>query len=105
MPARSRNSATTNGSGRAPILIRMIAAWENGRRRKADEVIRKHMNMRQTAAAQSVRGRSDIPKFDKCELGQDAFAPHDHKGTIAVASAWLAFYVIGVILHFMASDN
>ncbi len=115
MPARSRNSAATDGSGHAPILVRMIAAWEGARRRKADEIIRKHVNMqqanvpwqRQTAVMRSVRDRSDISQFDQCEIGRDALPPAAHAGVsaVVVAGAWLAFYVITAIHHSMASSN
>jgi hypothetical protein len=57
------------------------------------------------ALARSVRDRCDVSEFDKCEIGRDAFPPHNHRSTVAVTSAWLAFYVIGVILHVMASGN
>ena len=53
--------------------------------------------------------RRDVIEFDKCEIGRDAYPPHDHGGggigSVAVAIAWLAFYVIAAIHHFIASGN
>jgi hypothetical protein len=57
------------------------------------------------AAARSVQDRCDVSEFDKREIGRDASPPYDHSGTVVVASAWLAFYVIAAIHHFMASGN
>jgi hypothetical protein len=37
------------------------------------------------------------------EIGRDASPPYNHRGTVVVASAWLAFYVIAAIHHFIAS--
>jgi hypothetical protein len=31
--------------------------------------------------------------------------PYDHGGTIIVGSAWLAFYVITAVHHFISSGN
>jgi hypothetical protein len=55
------------------------------------------------AVAQSVQDRRDVSEFDKPEIGRDAIAPYNHGGTVVVASAWLAFYVIAAIHHFVAS--
>lgn len=40
---------------------------------------------------------------DKPEIGRDASSPYNHRETVVVASAWLIFYVIAAIHHFMAS--
>jgi hypothetical protein len=37
--------------------------------------------------------------------GRDTFAPYNHRGTVIVACAWLAFYVIAAIHDFMAYGN
>jgi len=57
---------------------------------------------RRRTAARSGQNRRDVPEFDKAEIGRDAFAPYNHGGTIVVASAWLAIYVIAVIHPFIA---
>ena len=38
-------------------------------------------------------------------MGRDAYLPCDQRGLVVVASAWLAFYVIAAIHHFIASGN
>jgi hypothetical protein len=47
--------------------------------------------------AGSVRGRCDVPEFDRCEIGRDAY-PHAQRavgiGGGIVASIWLAFYLM-----------
>ena len=55
------------------------------------------------AVARSVQDRCDVSEFDKPEIGRDAFLPYNHRGTVVVASAWLAFYVIAAIHDFIAS--
>ncbi len=40
--------------------------------------------------------------LDKPQIGRDAFPPYNHRGTVIVASAWLAFYVIAAVI---ASGN
>ncbi len=57
------------------------------------------------ALARSVQDRCDVAEFDKPEIGRDAFPPYNHRGTVVVASAWLAFFVIAAIHHFIASGN
>ena len=57
------------------------------------------------AVARSVQDRCDFSEFDKPEVGRDAFPPYNHRGTVVVASAWLALYVIASIHHFIASGN
>jgi hypothetical protein len=54
------------------------------------------------AVARSVQDRCDVSEFDKREIGRDASPPYNHGGTVVVASAWLAFYVIAAIHHFIA---
>jgi hypothetical protein len=53
------------------------------------------------AVERSVRDHCDVS--DKPEIGQDVFSPNNHRGTVVVASAWLVFYVIAAIHHFIAS--
>jgi hypothetical protein len=55
------------------------------------------------AVARSVQDRCDVTEFDKREIGRDASAPYDHSGTVVVASAWLAFYVVAAFHAFIAS--
>ncbi len=57
------------------------------------------------ALARSVLDRCDVSEFAKCEIGRDAYPPYNHRGTVVVASACLAFYVIVAIHHFIASGN
>jgi hypothetical protein len=57
------------------------------------------------AVARSVQDSCDVSKFDKREIGRDASPPYNYGGTVVVASAWLAFYLIAAIHHFMASGN
>jgi len=59
---------------------------------------------RQTTA-QSVRRQRDAFAFDNPRIGLDRIPPCDHRGTIIVAGAWLAFYVITAIHHFISSGN
>lgn len=49
------------------------------------------------AVARSVQDRCDVSEFDKCEIGRDAYPPYNHRGTVVVASAWLAFCIIAAI--------
>ena len=60
---------------------------------------------RRQAVARSVQDRCDVSEFDKPEIGRDASPPYNHRGTVVVASAWLAFYVIAAIHGFMTSGN
>jgi len=46
------------------------------------------------AVGQSAQDRCDIAKFDKPGNERDAFPPYNHRGTVVVGCAWLAFYVI-----------
>ena len=56
----------------------------------------------QQAAARPDQDRCDVFAFDKPEIGRDALAPYNHGGSIAVASAWLAIYLIAAIQPFVA---
>ena len=51
------------------------------------------------AVERSVQDHCDVSD----EIGRDAFSPYNHRGTVVVASAWLVFYVIAAIHHFIAS--
>lgn len=53
------------------------------------------------AVERSIQDHCDVS--DKPEIGQDVFSPYNHRGTVVVASAWLVFYVIAAIHHFIAS--
>ena len=46
------------------------------------------------AVGRSAQDRCDIAKFDKPGIKRDAFPPYNHRGTVVVGCAWLAFYVI-----------
>jgi hypothetical protein len=56
---------------------------------------------RRQAIVRSVQDRCDVPEFDKCEVGRDAYPAYGHRevgiGSVVVATAWLAFYVIAAI--------
>ena len=58
---------------------------------------------RRQALARSVDDRCDVAESDRRETGRDASPPYNHSGTVVVASAWLAFYVIAAIHDFIAS--
>jgi hypothetical protein len=57
------------------------------------------------AVARSVQDRRDVSAFDKPQIGRDGFPPYNHRGTVVVASVWLAFYVIAAIHHFISVGN
>ena len=57
------------------------------------------------AVARSVQDRCDVSEFENTEIGRNASSPYNHRGTVIVASAWLAFYVIGTIHHLIATGN
>jgi hypothetical protein len=44
----------------------------------------------------------DLAGFDKPEIGRDPSPPYDHRGVVVVASAWLAFYLLAAIHHFVS---
>ena len=56
---------------------------------------------RRRTAARSGQNRRDVSEFDKTEIGRDALASYNHGGAMAVASAWLAIYVIAAIHPFI----
>jgi hypothetical protein len=54
--------------------------------------------------ARSVQARSDIPEFDRREIGRDAYPLTNREtgaGPIVVGSAWLVLYLVAAI-HFLA---
>ena len=53
---------------------------------------------RRPSAARSVQDRRDVSQFDEREIGREVSAPHNHAATVVVASAWLALYVIAVLI-------
>jgi hypothetical protein len=59
------------------------------------------------AEVRSAQDRCDVSEFGKCEVGRDAYPAYDRGevgiGSVFVATAWLAFYVITAI-H-VASGN
>jgi hypothetical protein len=57
------------------------------------------------AVARSVQDRCDVSEFEKTKIGRNALSPYNHRGTVVVASAWLAFYVIAAIHHLIATRN
>jgi hypothetical protein len=57
-------------------------------------VERAHRPQWRPAVGRSAQDRCDIAKFDKPGIKQDAFPPYNHRGTVVVGCAWLAFYVI-----------
>ena len=48
--------------------------------------------------------RRDIGELDKSEIRRDAFVPYNYAGTMVVASAWLAIYVIAALYSLVASS-
>ena len=54
---------------------------------------------------QSVQNRYGIVEFDRCEIGREAYPASDYRaagiGSVIVAGAWFAFYVIAA-LHSVA---
>jgi hypothetical protein len=62
------------------------------------------LRWRQTAA-RSAQDRCGVSDFDGREIGRDTSPPYDHKGTLVVASAWLAFYVIAAIHEWIISTH
>lgn len=57
------------------------------------------------AIARAVQAPCDVSKFDRCEIEQEAYPHYNHKGTVIAGSAWLTFYLIIAIHHFLASGN
>jgi hypothetical protein len=57
------------------------------------------------AVARSVQDRCDVSEFEKTEIGRNALSSYNHQGTVVVASAWLALYVIAAIHHLIAAGN
>ena len=60
---------------------------------------------RRQVLARSVRDGGDVSESGTFETGPDVCPPYNHRGTIVVGSAWLAFYVIVAIDHLMASAH
>jgi hypothetical protein len=57
------------------------------------------------AAARSAQGRYGVSDFGRRGIGRDTSPPYNHKGTVVVASAWLAFYVIAAIHEWIISTH
>ena len=51
----------------------------------------------------SVQDRCNVSEFNRREIGRAAAPPHNHSGTVVVAGAWLAFYVVAAIQSFWLS--
>ena len=66
-------------------------------RYRADE------RMRRQVAAQPIP--CDLAAFDKPRTGRDRVVPSEYRGPIVVGIAWLAFYVITAVHHFISSGN
>jgi hypothetical protein len=71
----------------------------------APAVERARESQRRRAVARSVQDRCDVSEFDKPKIGRGAFSSYNHRGTVVVAIAWLAFYAIAAIHHCLASGN
>jgi hypothetical protein len=52
--------------------------------------------------ARPAQHRSEVSAFDQCDIGREAYPLSNHGGTVVGASAWLVFYLIVAIHHFMA---
>ena len=55
--------------------------------------------------AGSIHDRSDVSEFKQHEIGPNASSPYNHRGTVVVAFAWLAFYAIVAIHHLIVAGN
>jgi hypothetical protein len=53
---------------------------------------------RRDAATRSVQDRREAFERDKRKIRQGADPAYDHIGTVVVASAWLAFYVVATVV-------
>ncbi len=49
-------------------------------------------------AVRSVQDDRDVSEPDEPQAGQNIVRHYNHRGTIVVASAWLAFYVIAALM-------
>jgi hypothetical protein len=54
------------------------------------------------AVARPVQHHRHVSALDQCDIGREAYPPSDRGVTVVWASAWLAFYVIVAIHHFIA---
>jgi hypothetical protein len=52
--------------------------------------------------ARPARHRRDVSAFDQCDIGREAYPLSNRGGTVVGASAWLVFYLIVAIHHFVA---
>jgi len=57
------------------------------------------------AVARTAQDYREVSRFDKCEIGREAYPPNNHGQSLNWAGAWLAFYVIVAIHHFMAASS
>jgi hypothetical protein len=53
------------------------------------------------AAARSAQDRCGVSDFDRREIGR----AYNHKGTVVVATAWLAFYVLAAVHEWIISTH
>ena len=60
-------------------------------------VMQGHADALPQALERAGEPRCGVSEFDRREIGRDTCPPYNHKGTVVVASAWLAFYVIAAI--------
>ena len=56
-------------------------------------------------AARPIQHRSDAAEFKRREIKPHAASPYNHRVTVVVACAWLAFYAIVAIHHWMAAGR
>lgn len=60
---------------------------------------------RRQVLAPSVEDHREVSEIDEPAIGCDTLVSYNHGGAVFVAYAWLAFYVIASIHHFMASGH
>jgi len=54
--------------------------------------------------ARPIHHRSDVAQFNRREIEPHAASSCNHRGTVVVAFAWLAFYAILAIHHWMTGN-
>ena len=54
--------------------------------------------------ARPIQHRSDVAQFNRREIEPHAASSYNHRGTVVVAFAWLAFYAIVAIHHWMTGN-
>ena len=51
-----------------------------------------------TGDSATIPRHCDISELDKLRIERDFLPPYNHRGTVVVASAWLAFYVVAALM-------